>query len=52
MAERNANQRSSARDSTTPLNLVGALVDLDDLGVTHHALDREVGGIAGAAGPV
>src|SRR5215213_3957142 len=31
------------------LDLVGALVDLGDLGVAHHALDREVLGVAGAA---
>src|SRR5918998_316212 len=31
------------------LHLVGALVDLGDLGVAHHALDREVLGVAGAA---
>src|SRR5690349_6403179 len=28
------------------LDLVGALVDLGDLGVAHHALDREVAGVA------
>src|SRR5690606_5169368 len=28
------------------LNLVGALVDLGDLGVAHHALHREVAGVA------
>ena len=31
------------------LHLVGALVDLGDLGVAHHPLDREVLGVAGAA---
>ena len=31
------------------LNLVGALVDLGDLGVAHHPLDREVLRVAGAA---
>ena len=30
-------------------DLVGALVDLGDLGVAHHALDREVAGEAVAA---
>src|SRR5688572_22746089 len=29
-----------------PLDLVGALVDLGDLRVAHHALDREVLGVA------
>src|SRR3954470_21053646 len=32
-----------------PLHLVGALVDLGDLGIAHHALDREVLGVTGAA---
>src|SRR5699024_212012 len=31
------------------LDLVGALVDLGDLGVAHHALDGEVAGVARAA---
>ena len=31
------------------LNLIGALVDLGDLCVAHHAFDREVDGVAGAA---
>src|SRR6476620_11794485 len=31
------------------LNLIGALVDLGDLCVAHHAFDREVDGLAGAA---
>ena len=31
------------------LDLVGALVDLGDLGVAHHPLDREVLGVAVAA---
>ena len=31
------------------LDLVGALVDLGDLGVAHHPLEREVAGVAGAA---
>ena len=32
-----------------PLDLVGALVDLGDLRVAHHPLDREVGGVAANA---
>ena len=32
-----------------PLHLVGALVDLGDLGVAHHPLDRVVAGVAVAA---
>ena len=32
-----------------PLDLAGALIDLGDLCVAHHAFDREVDGLAGAA---
>src|SRR5690606_30259574 len=44
---RSALEQGAGHDD--PLDLVGALVDLGDLGVAHHALDREVGGVTGAA---
>src|SRR5215472_3659505 len=40
--------RQGAGDDAT-LDLVGALDDLEHLGLTHVALDREVGGVAVAA---
>jgi hypothetical protein len=47
------NAQSSGREERAGhddvLNLVGALVDLGDLGVAHHPLDREVTGVSGAA---
>jgi alkylation response protein AidB-like acyl-CoA dehydrogenase len=44
--EESRQQRARHDDA---LNLIGALVDLGDLCVAHHAFDREVDGVAGAA---
>src|SRR5215207_11323369 len=41
--------REELAGNDNPLHLIGALVDLGDLGVAHHPLDRIVPGVAVAA---
>src|SRR5215218_10942441 len=46
---RSACSREELAGHDNPLHLIGALVDLGNLGVAHHPLDRIVPGIAVAA---